>query len=310
MKTIKNIFSLKAITTQVVLLILILASCQKDNDILTSIDTQYINAESAGSSYLSEGSDISANAIGNMSSTQYSGARVDGDLIPNLANRDDRFKCSTATITRTGTKDNPSGTITITFDPTCSDSHGVKRSGTILISYSGRRWSPGSYFAVKTDFYRNNIHIEGVDTVTTQLSADSVSGGYLQFHSVLTDGKVTFSDGKNIVTHTHNVTNKWLRASIPTNNEWHTLAGGQAGGTSKNGDTYSMSIQEDLIYKISCLTNKVVIPVKGKKMISIFPNTNREKDYTIDFGDGTCDNTVVVTLHNKQTTITVNGDGN
>jgi len=254
---------------------------------------------------LSEGSDISASAIGGMSSTQYSGGRTDG-AISGLADRDDRLKCANVTLTFTGTLDNPSGKITISFDPTCSDKRGVKRSGTIVINFSGKRWMVGSYFSIHADFFRNDIHVEGIDSVLTKLDA-STTLGYLQFESILTGGKVTFGDGKTI-TREHDITREWFRASLPVNDEWHTLEGGQATGKCKNGNTYQMLIKKDLVHKISCLADKVFIPVSGTKVITVTTSTET-KEYTVDYGDGSCDNTITVTLNGKVKTITVNGEG-
>ncbi len=307
MKVKKSIFSLKNVSALMMLVFIFLASCQKDNSILDSTDTQNVNSESASSSYLSEGSDISTTALGGLPATQYTGGRADGEIVKGLALLDDRFKCATVTIAPTGTKLNPSGTITIAFDPTCSDKHGVTRSGTIVINYNGRRWTPGSYFSVHSDFHRNDIHIEGVDSLTTKLSADSISLGYLQFQSILTGGQVTFGDGKTI-TREHNITREWFRASIPTNDEWHTLTGGVATGKCKNGDMYQMQITKDLVHKVSCLDNKVIIPVSGTKVITVTSSTET-KAYTVDYGDGNCDNTITVTVNGKVKTITVNGEG-
>ena len=305
MKTKKSVFSLKNASAWVVLMFVVMASCQKDSSILNSNDTQNVNAESASSSYLSEGSDVSASAIGGMSATQYSGGREEG-LISGLADRDDRLKCAAVTLTFTGTKDNPSGKITITFDPTCSDKRGVKRSGTIVINFSGKRWTIGSYFSIHSDFYRNDVHIEGVDSVLTKLDA-SATLGYLQFESILTSGKVTFGDGKTI-TRDHDITREWFRATNPESDEWHTLKGGQATGKCKNGNTYQMLITKDLVHKISCLANKVFIPVSGTKVITVTTSTET-REYSVDYGDGTCDNSITVTVNGKVKTITVNGEG-
>jgi len=306
MKTKKSVFSLKNGSALAVLMFIFLASCQKDASVLNSIDTQNVNAESASSSYLSEGSDVSASAIGGMTATQYSGGRTDG-LIGGLADRDDRLKCAVVTMTFTGTKDNPSGKVTITFDPSCSDKRGVKRSGTIVINFGGKRWTVGSYFSIHSNFYRNDVHIEGVDSVLTKLD---VSGtvGYLQFESILKDGKVTFGDGKTI-TRDHDITREWFRASTPQNDEWHTLTGGVAAGKYKNGNTYQMQITKDLVHKNSCLPNKVFIPVSGTKVIIVTTSTGT-KEYDINYGDeGNCDNTITVTVNGKAKTITVNGEG-
>jgi len=305
METKKSVVSLKNLSAVMVMMFLFLASCQKDNSILNSTDTQNVNAESASASYLSEGTDVSASAVGGVSATQYSGARQDGEIVSGLVDHDDRLKCATVTITRTGTKANPSGTITITFDPTCSDKRGVKRSGTIVINYKGRRWMPGSYFSAHADFHRNDVHVQGVDSVITNISADST---HLQFHSLLSGGQVTFGDGKTI-TREHNVTREWFRAALPGNDEWHTLKGGEAAGKCKNGNTYQMQITKDLIHKISCLADKVFIPVSGTKVFTVTTSTSTEQ-YTVDYGDGTCDNDITVTINGKVKTITVNSEGN
>jgi len=307
METKKSVLSLKNGAVWVTAIFIFLASCQKDSSILNSTDTQNVNAESASSAYVSEGSDISTNAIAGISATQYAGARADGEVVNNLADRDDRFKCATVAITRTGTKENPAGVITITFDPSCSDKRGVKRSGTIVISYSGRRWMPGSYFSINANFFRNDVHVEGIDSVITKLSIDSTSLGYLQFQSILTGGQVTFGDGKTI-TREHNITREWFRASVPMNDEWHTLKGGEATGKCKNGNTYQMQITKDLVHKISCLQEKVFIPVSGTK-IFIVTTSSETKEYDVDYGDGNCDNNITVTVNGKVKTITVNGEG-
>ncbi len=304
MKTKKSLFSLKNVSVLVVMIFIFLASCQKDSSILNSTDTQNVNAESASSAYLSEASDLSTTAVGGISTTQYSGGRVDG-IVNGLALLDDRFKCATVTINCTGTRLHPVGTITITFDPSCSDKRGVKRSGSIVINYNGRRWMPGSYWTIQfVNFYRNDTHIEGKDSVSTQISADSL---HLQFQSILTGGQITFGDGKTI-TRVHNITREWFRASIPMNDEWHNLKGGTATGKCKNGDTYQMQITTDLIHKVSCLEDKVFIPVSGTKVITVTTLTTTDQ-YTVDYGDGSCDNNITVTLNGKVKTITVNGEG-
>ena len=304
MKTKKRVFSMKNASALVVTIIF-LASCQKDSSILNSTDTQSVNAESASSAYVSENSDISSSVVGGMSSTQYSGARED-EIITGLADRDDRLKCATVTVVRTGTKLHPAGTITITFDPSCSDNRGVKRSGSIIINYNGIRWMPGSYLVISfVDFYRNDVHIEGIDSLKTQLSSDSL---HLQFVSKLTDGKVTFGDGR-FITRNHTLTREWIRDFYhPLNCEWLTLKGGVAYGQHKNGNTYQMEITKTLVHKIICLADKVFIPVSGTKVINVTTPTET-KQYIIDYGDGHCDNDITVTINGKVKTITVNGEG-
>ncbi|MBI1770407.1 MAG: hypothetical protein HY015_08860 [Bacteroidetes bacterium] len=306
MKTIKML-RLKNISVGAAMFILILASCQKDNDILNSLDVQNVNSEAASSAYVNENSDISSGVIGSLTTAQYSGARMEGDIIPNPGDRDGRLKCATVTVNRTGTKDAPAGTITIDFGTTgsCADNHGVIRKGKIIITYSGRRWMPGSTFSIQfVDFYRNSNHIEGKESDTTKLSADSL---HLKFVSWLVGGKITFGDGKTIERN-HTLSKTWYRSSLPQNDEWHLE--GNAYGKNKNGNVYTMEIQSALIHKVSCwVSNKVTIPVKGVKIITV-TTASGVTNYKVDYGDGTCDNQVTVTINGKEKVITVKEDGN
>ncbi len=311
MKTIKML-RLKNISVFIAVFILILASCQKDNDILNSLDVQNVNSEAASSAYIDENADMSSVVMGSLTTTQYSGARTEGDIISGLGDRDGRLKCATVTVNRTGTKDAPAGTITIDFTngltsggQACTDNHGVQRKGQIIITYSGRRWWPGSTFSIQlVDFYRNSTHIEGTESDTTKLSADSL---HLKFVSWLVGGKITFGDGRTIERN-HTFSKTWYRSILPQNDEWHLE--GSAYGKNKNGNVYQMEIESPLIHKVACwVSNKVFIPVKGVKVITVTTGSGINT-YKVDFGDGTCDNQVIVTINGKQKVITVNGDGN
>ncbi|MBS1508483.1 MAG: hypothetical protein JSS79_17725 [Bacteroidetes bacterium] len=310
MKTKKRFLSVKGASALVAILFGFLASCQNNGDILSANDTQNVNAESASGAYANESSDIASSAVGGMPASQYSGARVESETVTGLGSKDDRLQCATVTITRTGTKDAPAGTIIIDYGTagTCADSHGVIRKGKITITYSGKRWMLGSTVSITLDgYYRNDTHIEGTLTLTTQLSADSL---HLQFQSQLVDGKITFGDGK-FITRTHNLTREWIRSSLPFNDEWVTLANtgsgtnGEASGTTKDGGTYSMQITKSLIEKIACRAKKVFIPVSGTKVMMV-----GNAQYTVDYGDGTCDNIITVTLNGKTKQITVTAEGN
>jgi len=312
MKTKGRILTLNGVSIGIAILIIGLASCQKDNDILSATDTQNVNAESASAAYVNENSNISSNAIGGITSTQYTGGREEGTPLTliGLGLRDDRLACATVTINRTGTKDAPSGTITIDFGTGCTDPRKVTRSGKMLINYSGKRWMPNSYISLHlVNFHRNDAAIEGIDSLVTQISNDSL---HLQFQSTLTGGKITFGDGKSI-TREHNLTREWIRSAVsPLYDEWITLAylatvggsNGTASGLTKSGKAYTMKITKELVEKMTCLAQKVFIPVSGVKTITV------GSEYTVDYGDGTCDNNVTVTVNGKAKVIDVTAEGN
>ncbi|HLZ16687.1 MAG TPA: hypothetical protein VKQ08_06595, partial [Cyclobacteriaceae bacterium] len=78
--------------------------------------------------------------------------------------------------------------------------------------------------------------------------------------------------------------------------------------TCRNG-TYVMRITKDLVHKVACREEHVFIPVSGTKVITVTNTTNETRQYTIDYGDGACDNEITVTINNKEKSIIVNGEG-
>lgn len=291
----------KRISAIVLAIISFFISCDSPTDILNANDTQVVNSESVNISYSNEPADISSSVIASLSRMQYAGARTTSEPI---SVNDDRLGCNTTTITltRTGTKISPSGFIVIDFGSGCTDSRGVTRKGQIYIKYGGNRWFPEAFIQDSlVNYYRNGVHIEGVQTLTVQVSADTT---HLQFKNELKNGKVTFADG-SVITRTHNITREWRRASPAINSEWVTLAGGYAMGKDKNGSDYLMTIADDLVERISCVLSKVYIPVSGTEIITV-----DNKEYTIDFGNGDCDNKITVTFKGQSKTINVSEDGN
>jgi hypothetical protein len=296
-----NLLKVNRISSAIAGFILVLSACDSPSDILNSTDTQNVNSEAVSSVYTNESSDLSSDLIASLTFSQYAGARTESETI---SSKDDRIKCATITLTRTGTKLSPKGTILVDFGSGCTDARGVTRKGQIYIKYSGRRWTSNAYIKDSlVNYYHNNTHIEGVLTMTVslQVSADTSS---IQFQHELVGGKITFADGKTI-TRTHTITRKWVRATLPINNQWITLAGSSAGGVTKKGVEYQMVVTKDMVEKTACLSSKVFIPVSGEKIIS-----TENKQYSINYGDGNCDNEVIVTLNGKTKTISVSDDGN
>ena len=108
------------------------------------------------------------------------------------------------------------------------------------------------------------------------------------FHVTLTNGLATFSDG---TTHERTVdrTRKWIRGASPLADSWEIT--GAAEGKNRLGVTYTVSIQEPLLFNRACFRERVFIPVSGIKVI-----TTDTRTITVDYGDGACDNGVTITV--------------
>lgn len=287
----KHLLSLAS--TWMVALVLFLASCNKTEDAgLSALDSQNISNESATDAKVDEVNDIATAAL---NTNDAIGGRVE--------DRDDRLACATVTKDPSNTKE--AGKITIVFNGTCKDEDDDARTGTIVITWSGGRWfTPGSVHTITLSGYTvNGVKIEGTRTVTNVSSTEKP----LTFN-IEGSHKTTWADGASA---TRNVkrTRQWLRSTIsPLQDKWiisqtdaNTPA---ASGTNRKGKDYTVQITTPLQYFASC-GRRVHIPVVGVKQVVV-----DGKSYTVDYGDGTCDNLVTVTTNGVSKTVKVDKDGN
>src|SRR5437879_2142196 len=72
----KNVFSMKTLSVAVIAAIALLYSCKKDDNSLSSTDSQNVNSESVSASSTNETADIAGTVVNNSNDTQLSGARV------------------------------------------------------------------------------------------------------------------------------------------------------------------------------------------------------------------------------------------
>ncbi|MGC4022355.1 MAG: hypothetical protein QM734_10590 [Cyclobacteriaceae bacterium] len=302
---IKNVFSLKTLAVIMVAGIGMLASCSKSNSDspLGGTDSQNVNSESVAASSTDESADMSSSVVGGVSDTKLSeGSRVSGHIEGGLFDA----RLAGATITITPNADSVKagkvyGTITIDFG-TGITVNGVTRKGVINIVYWGHRWAAGSYRTLTySNYYRNDIKVDGTFKITN-VSSDSTT--QFTFHHQLTGGLLTFPDATGTTVQRNSdylVVWDFSAKTISIENSGAT----SATGVTRKGLDYSMNIISALVYKASCRTSGVFIPVSGEKTI-----TTDSKTYDINYGDGTCDNSIIVTIGNKSVTITADSNGN
>jgi hypothetical protein len=287
-------------------LLMLLAACSDNNKIdFNATDSANVEGEGTSDAYADDALDVSTGVVGGVTATQFAG-RENEDVSAAFA-AFDKLKCATITIVRSpnSTKDNPSGVITIAYpaDGSCKDSRGVARKGKIIITYTGPRFAVNSKIVTTfADFFIAGVKVEGTHTLT---NVTPTNQAYPRFNVLITDGKLTFLTGKT-VTRTQNITREWQRATNPLEDKWVLLKDGTATGTNRDGKEYLMTITKDLVYSRPCqISNKVFIAVSGEKT---FVADN--KLLTLNYGDGSCDNKVTITINGKSTEVEIKGDGN
>ncbi len=281
--------------------ILAATSCNEE-DRITAQDTNDISEEASTDSYFQDMDDMGSVAVSAPSDAEYSGGREKGTFTID----DNRFKCGSTPLTLTlvrganSTPYSPNGTITVDFGTSgCTDARGNVRTGKLIFTYNGRRYVPGSTMSVTGENYAvNGIKLEGTRTTTNEVTSTTEAP---KFRTVLTDGKATFENGE-VATRSSNIVWQWVRAANPLEDQLIIDQTSVAQGTTRGGRAYAVSLIKELLYKRACALVSGNMAVSGVKKYII----DGEKEIIIDYGDGSCDREVKVTVNGVVKNIRVN----
>jgi hypothetical protein len=255
---------------------LAVVACDPDVDFSAEdqLDKEAIAAESDENFFYEDVDDMTAVAL-------------EEDLAGGKAQGDDRL--NGATVTREG--DVEEGTLRINFGANdVADAKGRNRRGAIVITYSGRQDRSNSTRTITFEnFFVDGVKIEGTRTVTVV----SFTADLIVEDIDVEDGVITFPNGDIARRELHR-----RRECHRTNNILDRLIiYGTESGNHRNGRGFQIEILEALVFDRECMEqNDVLIAVDGKKKIS---HGNRE--ITVEYGDGTCDNLVTITNKNGRT---------
>lgn len=268
----------------------ILSSCQDDEKRLTPSDTQDITEEALTDAYFQDLDDLGGVVIGSPENDEYSGGRS----ATTITITDDRCKCAEVTIEANGTIEHPEGLIIVDFGEGCTDNRLNTRKGKLKFAYSGWRFMPESQVVLTTEnYYINGVKLEGTRTSTNVQNSSQEAP---KFNVVLTNGKATFPDG-SVALRESNITWKWVRADNHSDDYLIIDQQSEASGITRGGRPYQVSLVEELKYKRFC-----GIAVDGIKRYIL----DEDKEIVIDYGDGTCDKSVAITVNDVTHNITVN----
>lgn len=264
--------------------VLALWSCKEDEpERITVQDTADLSDEAVTDAYFQDVDDLGGTAVEAPDNTQYSGGRTSGTIVI----QDHRFQCAVVTVqpATSSTRENPSGVLTVDFGTSgCQDIKGNVRKGKLIFTYHGDRFTPGSTVVTTTEnYFINGVQLEGVRTRTLE----NRTAEALRFNVVLEGGKATFGNGL-FATRQSDITWQWNKASDPAHDNLQIEHTSTASGTTRGGRHYEVSLLEDLIYQPGC-----GIAVSGIKHYTI----DAAKEITINYGDGSCDQSFSVTAN-------------
>lgn len=289
----------KKYTLGLILVLITMFSCDESGVLeISNSDEVNVENEAVTDSYFEDADDLSVVAVASDDATANGGKTSTGGR--KIITNDFRLECAEVTIevAEDSEPGHPKGVITLDFGDGCEDVRGNVRKGKIIITYDGRRFFPGSSIVTTFDEYSiNDIQIEGIRSVT---NATGSLEEHPSFTVVVEGGKATWPDG-TFATRESERKREWIRATNPVNDEWHVT--GIATGTNRNSVSYTMEITEALIFKRECaISSRIFMPVEGVKVL-----TTENRQMTIDYGDGTCDKKVTITINGESKEVEVKG---
>lgn len=281
---IHKLFPVAACLTAITVASIFMSGCKKENNSITNQEEDFsVSAQKVGDD------ESTSNDIDNMTSQ----VSRQGTFMPGACpNPDaDLFSIhSCATVTR----DSVNHIITYDFGTGCTGRDGRVRSGQVIVNYTGNGYfDPGATWTVTfNNFYVNNNHVEGTRTVVNNGLNTS---GNMTWTIQATSMRITRPDGT------------WRSWDSQRTREMIGGAGdtlwvndvykinGTSTGTNSAGQTFSTTMT-DIIRDHSCrwITSGIMVHSPSGR-----PST------TIDFGNGTCDNTATATRNGITRTITL-----
>jgi hypothetical protein len=186
-------------------------------------------------------------------------------------------------------------TVTIDYGTGCTGFYDITRSGKIIMTLTGPRLEEGSVRSVTLDnYYINGIRIEGTKQVTNLGINDKQQ---MEFSVTLTGGKITLENGQ-VIKRSFERTRVWT-AGKETASIWDDefRITGTATGVNRNGTGYTNTIITPVLLKRTCrfaVSGVIKIEIEGLP-----------EPVELDYGDGECDATAVITIAGKSKEITL-----
>lgn len=184
-------------------------------------------------------------------------------------------------------------TVTIDFGSGCVGNGGRTRAGKIICNMSGRYKNPGTTINVTLDNYSvNGNKVEGSKTIT---NSGRNSSGNLVYNIEVANARIISEEGT--ISWNSSRQREWIAGEntpYPNLADDVYLITGNASGTNRHDDEFTMEITKALRVELNC-KNIVSGTIKLK------PEKLPERE--LDYGDGACDDVATLKIRNKTYTI-------
>lgn len=177
----------------------------------------------------------------------------------------------------------------------CTANNGRLRRGVLHVTFTGRYRDQGTVITITPqNYYVNDKHVEGTKTITN-MGLDQ--NGHL-YYTIVVDGTITAADGSWSHSHHAERTRTWIAGSDTPewNDDIYSITGGGY-GTNRHGVHYTTTITSALRVEHAC-AYRVTAGV-----VEIHPDNKPVR--TIDYGTGSCDGTITVSVNGHTFTVTV-----
>jgi len=186
-------------------------------------------------------------------------------------------------------------TLVIDFGNTnCTAANGRLRRGVLAVTFTGRYRDEGTVITITPqDYYVNDHHVEGTKTVTNM----GMNTDHQPYFNVTVDGTITATDGSWTATHHSQRVRTWTAGNdtqTPLDDAYEITGSGN--GVNRNGLAYTVMVTNALHVQWGC-------PFITQGTMEITPQDLPTR--TIDYGDGTCDGTLTVTVNGYTFSFTI-----
>jgi hypothetical protein len=187
-------------------------------------------------------------------------------------------------------------TLIVDFGAGCTSSgDGIARSGSATYIFSGRLSTPGT--VITASF--NNYTVAGYQLGGTYSLTNTTTGSSLSLTSAVTNGTITYPDDSSYSFSGTKIVTLASGSLTDISSFVFNVTGGYTISNVNSGETLSATITTPLEKKETCRY------VDAGVAAFVYTKGSLTVDGTLNYGDGTCDNSAVITIGAATKTVTL-----